>query len=311
MKLGTLPAVIGAVLLGACAYSVDEGWFFKPQPVSNKASSIEELGLDNEERLTQPGKYSTDMARISPNLSQRLPATVSHDFISLGGQRIAVSRVTAANPTEGEPLIVMCSGQSGSRRSMGWYHATKALPWGEALLVDYPGYGDSAGAPTIEAMLAFQKDFAAYLDAEVSNRPLVLWGHSLGGPICAAIARDSRQADAVVLETTAPSFDAMMLARKPWFTPPGLKLQLADGLKTFDVGAALANFDGPVLVLAAGSDKTFPLSLERSVAERLKTSPASLTYLEYRRADHMNAALNSQFAKDAAAFFAGVADRRS
>jgi hypothetical protein len=46
------------------------------------------------------------------------------------------------------------------------------------------------------------------------------------------------------------------------------------------------------------------------VAEALKAGAASLTYLEYARADHMNAALNGQFAKDAAPFFAMVADGR-
>ena len=93
-------------------------------------------------------------------------------------------------------------------------------------------------------MLAFQNDLPGYLDRLATSRPLVLWGHSLGGPICAAVASKSRQVDAVILETTAPSFADIMEVRKPWFTPPTIQLELVEGLKTYDIPAALAGFNG-------------------------------------------------------------------
>ncbi len=311
MKRGVGISVLVAPLLGGClSWSVDESWFFQPQPRSEKATTVGELKLDDESRLATHGPFTRDFGRVFPNLSDRIPAKIAHDFVSLGGERIAITRIAGANGSADEPLIVHCSGQSGDRRSHGTIYAAKLLPWGEAMLVDYPGYGDSTGQATTPAMLAFQNDFAAYLDAAAASRPLILWGHSLGGPVCAAIASESRQADAVILETTGPSFAAIMDVRKPWFTPPMLQLELTEGLKGYDIPAALKGFTGPILVTAAGRDATFPLALEKSVADQLKAEGLAVTYLEYEAADHMNTALNGFFVRDASGFFANVTNSR-
>ncbi len=301
----------GSLLLGGCiTYAVDESWFFRPDPIARKAASEGELALDRQERLTTPGEFSENIARVFPNFPDRIPATITHFFVPLGGERIAMTRVAGANGAKDEPLIAYCGEQSGSRRSIGDYWATKLLPWGEALLIDMPGYGDSSGQPSIAALQAFQRDLPAYLDTLAAERPLVLWGHSLGGPVCAALASASRQVDALVLETTASTLDEMMEARKPWFTPPGLQLELARGLESYDIPAALKRFDGPIMVLAAGKDATFPVKLERSVAERLKASGHNVLFLEYASADHMNSAMNGRFVVDASGFFADLRDIR-
>ncbi len=46
----------------------------------------------------------------------------------------------------------------------------------------------------------------------------------------------------------APSFADIMDVRKPWFTPPTIQLELVEGLKTYDVPAALVGFSGPIMV---------------------------------------------------------------
>lgn len=301
----------GLALLGGCmTYAVDESWFFRPEPVGRRASVESELALDRQERLSARGEFSASIARVFPNFQDRLPAKITHFFAPLAGERIAMTRVAGANGTMDEPLIAYCGGQSGSRRTLGDYWATKLLPWGEALLIDMPGYGDSSGQPTLPFLQAFQRDLPAYLDALAGERPLVLWGHSLGGPVCAAIAGASRQVDAVVLETTVSTLAEMMEARKPWYTPPGLQLELAKGLETYDIPAALKGFDGPIMVLAAGRDETFPVLLERAVADRLRGDGHNVFFLEYASADHMNSAMNGRFVLDASGFFADLRDIR-
>lgn len=311
MKRGLCIVAVCAPMLGGClSWSVDESWFFQPYKRAEKATTASELKLDAEERLTRPGPFSRDFGRVFPNFPDRIPARIEHDFISLGGERIAITRIAGANATSDEPLIVYCGGQSGDRRSNGTVYAGKLLPWGEALLIDYPGYGDSSGEPTVAAMLAFQGSLPAYIDALAVDRPLILWGHSLGGPICAAVASKSTQVDAVILETTAPSFADIMDVRKPWFTPPTVQLELVEGLKTYDVPAALAGFSGPIMVLGADKDQVFPVELERSVADKLKKRGLAVTYLEYEAADHLNSALNGFFVRDAAGFFANLTNSR-
>lgn len=303
-------AICAPMLVGCISWSIDESWFFKPVSRAQKAATVGELKLDAEERLTSPSAFSADFSRIFPNFPDRMPARISHDFVTLGGERIAITRVAGAKGSDDEPLIVHCGGESGDRRSHGAVYAGKILPWGEALLMDYPGYGDSSGQPTVAAMLAFQRELAAYLDGLAVDRPLILWGHSLGGPICAAIASRSGQVDAVVLETTAPNFADVMDATKPWFTPPTLQLDVVEGLKAYDVAVALAMFPGPIMVLGAGRDQVFPVKLERSVAAKLREQGLAVTYLEYAAADHMNAALNGFFVRDAVGFFANIANSR-
>jgi len=311
MKRGLYVSAMSVFLLAGCiSWSVDESWFFKPVSRSQKATTVADLKLDAEERLTRRGPFSVDFGRIFPNFPDRIPARISHDFIDLGGERIAITRVAGFNGADDEPLIVHCGGETGDRRSHGTVYAGKILPWGEALLMDYPGYGDSGGQPTISAMLQFQTSVAAYIDGLANSRTLILWGHSLGGPVCASIASQSRQVDAVILETTAPNFSEVMDARKPWFTPPTLQLELTEGLKSYDVATALAEFSGPILVLGAGRDEVFPVALARCVAARLQQQGLAVTYLEYAAADHMNAALNGYFVRDAAGFFANLTNSR-
>lgn len=311
MKRGLCVSAMSVFLLAGCiSWSVDESWFFKPVSRSQKANTVADLKLDAEERLTRRGPFSVDFGRIFPNFPDRIPARISHDFIDLGGERIAITRVAGFNGADDEPLIVHCGGETGDRRSHGTVYAGKILPWGEALLMDYPGYGDSGGQPTISAMLQFQTSVAAYIDSLADSRTLIFWGHSLGGPVCASIASQSRQVDAVILETTAPNFSEVMDARKPWFTPPTLQLELTEGLKSYDVATALAEFSGPIMVLGAGRDEVFPVALARSVAARLQQQGLAVTYLEYAAADHMNAALNGYFVRDAAGFFANLTNSR-
>ncbi len=299
------------LLLGGCiTYSVDEGWFFKPVPIETKATTESELKLDREERLTAKGQFSESISKVFPNFQDRIPATITHFFVLLGGERIAMTRVAGANSSPEEPLIAYCGGRSGSRRNSGDYWATKLLPWGEALLIDMPGYGDSTGKPDIPSLQAFQRDVPGYLDSLAANRPLVIWGHSLGGPVCAALAGASREVDALVLETTTTNLTEMMQAGKPWFTPPGLQLELGKGLDAYDIPLALKEFRGPILVLAAGKDQTFPVKVEREVSETLKGQGHNVLYLEYASADHMNSAMNGRFVADAAGFFADIRNSR-
>jgi pimeloyl-ACP methyl ester carboxylesterase len=303
-------ACTAALLAAGCAYTVNDTWFFKPLPIVKKAASVAELKLDHEERLTIRLPDGKLPAGYMPTLVGRLPARVTHEFVDLGGEKIAVTRIKSTNGADDEPLIAACMGEAGIRYASGDYYAEKLLPWGEVLLFDYPGYGDSTGKPTIDAMLALQKDLPAYLDGLARNRPLVIWGHSLGGPICAAIAGFSKQADAVVLETSAANFADIMQAKKPWFTPPFLKLELEEKLKTYDVANALAKFTGPIMVIGAGKDEILPVQLSRIVADQLKAEGRDVAYLEVPFAAHMNAAMNSQFAKDAWPFFQTLSDIR-
>jgi hypothetical protein len=124
----------------------------------------------------------------------------------------------------------------------------KLREWGlSLLLVEYPGYGRSAGTPSqasiTEAMtLAF--DFAA-ARPEVDAARIVGWGRSLGGGAMCALSRERRLA-ALVLESTFTSVRS--LARR--FGLPGFLVR-----DPFDNAAAVRTFPGPILLVHGERDE--------------------------------------------------------
>lgn len=309
MKAGIAIAALGVLVLGGCAFPVDEGYFFKPQAVSHKATDPSQMRIEGEEKIAGPFADDNFLQGRSPLLAGHLPAKIRHDIIALGGERIAISRITSAKSDGTEPLILYCGGNAGDRIHSGVNFTDKVLPWGEVLLFDYPGYGDSSGEPTMKHMVPVQKEMPAYIDALAKGRPLVFWGHSLGGLICPEIARLSREVDAIVIETSAPSSLSLANTRKPGIVS-FIPLDLVDGLDDYDTPVALANFDGPIMVLGAGKDAVIPVQQARNLAEKLKADGRKVDYREYAQASHASSAMNSAFAKDALAFFESVIDLR-
>ena len=129
----------------------------------------------------------------------------------------------------------------------------------------------------------------------------MFWGHSIGGLICARLASVGREADAVLLETTALSSTTMAKSRVSWI--PFIKVQVQGGFETYDVARLLRGFEGPVLVVGAGADRTLPTDLSRSLSRTLADEGIDVTYREYADAGHMDAACSWAFARQ-------VSDRR-
>lgn len=299
-------AAVAAVslLAGGCVpVSLEEDQVFRPRPVFDKAETPEDMRMDGEARLRHPDT-------IPEQLSGRAPATVSHYFVDLAGERIAVTRIKADSGAPDEPLIVSCGGNAADRTSTGAYYAEKLLPWGEVLLFDYPGYGDSSGRADVASVRAAAQAMGRYLDTQAAGRPLVAWGHSLGGFVCSEIAASSGEVDAVVLEATARNAEEAARGLTGAF---GLfvRLNVSDSLRAFDIADRLEAFPGPILVLGAGADMVLPARLSRSLAQALQARGRAVTYREYPGAAHDQAALKPAFAQDGADFFRHVENRRT
>jgi hypothetical protein len=130
--------------------------------------------------------------------------------------------------------------------------------WGAAvLLIEYPGYGRSGGAPS-ETSIA-NATVAAYDWAsarpDVDGRRIIAYGRSLGGgAACALVTR--REVAALVLESTFTSVRA--LARR--LGVPGFLV-----LDPFDNLARVASFRGPVLVIHGTRDELIPVEQARAL----------------------------------------------
>jgi pimeloyl-ACP methyl ester carboxylesterase len=137
------------------------------------------------------------------------------------------------------------------------------------LLVEYPGYGRSAGDPsekTVTATFLAAYDWASR-DPRVDAAHIIGYGRSLGGGAVAQLAA-RRPVAALVLESTFASIGDIVRA-------DGIPGWLV--VNEFDTRAVLAKYPGPVLILHGTQDGTFPVSHAQALHN---ASPRSVLHLQ-------------------------------
>lgn len=223
--------------------------------------------------------------------------------LTYAGGSIGVSRVRATDAPR--PLILFCGGNLFRRSSGGAMAALEMTPFGDVLMFDYPGYGETGGTANFESFeavaLVVARDARAQADAE--GRPLIAWGHSLGGAVCAAIANEV-DAEALVLETTTPTaraaIDEMVgLAR------PLVRVNMAPALAAVDVPRSLDGYQGRILVLEASRDRTLPPALSRRLARDLRAQGHEVQTLVFPEAGHSDIGQQPDYVTRVAAALAG------
>lgn len=269
-----------ALLLGGClSLDVPEDAFFYP----DARVAAEKIDLP------------TDAPMVLPAEVVRL----SYAGGDIGATRIRTGRRDA-------PLILYCGGNLFRRSSGAGTVANGLAPFGDVLMFDYPGYGDTAGQADYANFLAAGVAVAdaARAQAEAEGRQLIAWGHSLGGPVCAQAATHMR-ADALVLETTTPSTRAAVDTMVGW-ARPFVRVNIAPNLDAIDVPAALKTYSGKVVVLEAGRDKTLPPALSRRLARELRTEGLRVEHLVFPQADHGDVPQQADFKPRMAAALDGL-----
>ncbi len=137
----------------------------------------------------------------------------------------------------------------------GWFNP--ALDAGHAvMLVEYPGYGISAGTPTQTSVTEAVTGAYDRLVGEWGARDVVGWGRSLGGGAVCQLAV-ARQVRALILQSTVTSlrwFARQMLI-------PGFVV-----VDPYDNLAVVREFSGPTLVLHGARDEVIPVAHGRELA---------------------------------------------
>ncbi len=211
-------------------------------------------------------------------------ARVRHGFIGEGEARIAYTIVEAG--PRNRPFFIHCGGGRADRYRSGVIYASKVLHWGDVLLFDYPGYGDSAGEASVESFTAALDPVGAFATAQANGRRLIFWGHSLGGAVCASMAGRTPAASAMIFEASARN---------------------ARGASSYDAIEVLRPMQGPVLILAGALDQSVPVRLSRSFAAAARDSRSDVDYVEFPDADHIDIPLARGFEARVTAFVTKVA----
>jgi pimeloyl-ACP methyl ester carboxylesterase len=284
-----LLAFLAVAMLAACgSVNIDDRSVFRPPEHAAPAETVEQLS-----------RWPIAELRASvPDAEAR------HGFVGSGETRVAYTYVT--RPGANRPLIFYCSGNGSDRFTSGVVFAQKTLRWGDVVMIDYPGYGDSPGEPSAAALERAASDLSALATELSRGRSLVFWGHSLGGFVCSRLVRETPETDGVILEATARNALEIGRAWRPWFAP-FIRLSVDESLANFDVADSLGNFRGPILVLGARRDRTLPIRLSRSLNEALRAEGAHVTYVEFPNAQHVDIAWQPEFPAAASPFFASIA----
>lgn len=307
-------------LAGCVSLIIDEGAAFAP-PVRDRetqATSAADLATrwrahyaaleDAGELIVEPVDAAAMVMRLNRRGDgpQQFDALVSHGLLDAVSGPIAWVAFSELTPTAGRPLIVHCAGNAGDRYNSAGPYAMKAFSWGDVLTFDYPGYGESAGAPTAASFDAAVSVVSAIAATQSERRPLIFWGHSLGGFVCARLAAETPGTDGLVLETTARNADQVADAWTPWYASAIVRIEVAPSLAGYDSAVDAARFAGPVLVLGARRDSVLPVRLARTLAAELTAMGAPVTYVEFPQAEHWDVPDQPDFAASITSFFASI-----
>ena len=139
-------------------------------------------------------------------------------------------------------------------------------------LVDYRGYGRSAGSPSEEGLYRDARAAYRHLVEErgVDPRRLVLYGESLGGAVALDLARD-HAVGAVITEGTPASLVELGAELYPWLPVRLLQRERYESL------SKVGQLSAPLLVIHSPQDEIVPFAHARRL---LDASPADKLFLE-------------------------------
>ncbi|MFW6178340.1 MAG: alpha/beta hydrolase, partial [Desulfohalobiaceae bacterium] len=128
------------------------------------------------------------------------------------------------------------------------------------MLPDYQGYGQSQGRPSEQGMYEDAHAAWEFLVQKKGIQPgkVVVWGHSLGGPVAAKLARD-REPGALILDSTFTSLPE--IGQKLYSFLP---VKLVSRYK-YPTRQYLEEVQSPVLVVHSPEDSLVPFQSGREL----------------------------------------------
>ncbi len=180
----------------------------------------------------------------------------------------------AFGPADGTPLLYF--GGNGERVEANRADFARWFPGHRVYLLAYRGYGASDGAPAAALLL---DDALAFHDAVAARHPgqaADVVGRSLGSSIASHVSAQ-RPVARLALITPFDSMANVAQGHYPWLPVRWLLRE------RYDTAAALARYDGRLLVLRAGRDAVIPPPRTDAL---LATLPPGTAVAVFAQADH-------------------------
>lgn len=302
--------VIFTVLSGCKTLVLDEAFVFQPGQFGDP-NAIRTGQMRYEHVFHTPTDMTINVwadgqtAQHVIKSSAFVKSSVKHEVIKAGTEQLAISLIEREGLSR--PLVVHCGGNASDRYESGVLYAQKIISVADVLMFDYPGYGDSSGQASDISLRQANKTIARYVERELGDRrPLILWGHSLGGFVCTDMIQYFSEVDGIVIEASATNAKDVSKAVIPWYAKLFIRPRVSDSLGTYDLVETLKTADVPILVLGAAKDKTLPIKLSRKLADGLTAGGADVTYFEFSKANHISIPTQDDYQGSIEAFIASL-----
>jgi uncharacterized protein len=229
------------------------------------------------------------LAAGRPAVSARVGNAYRFDIFSIPSAAGPLHAVLAVSDPK-RPLIVFCGGNRFHESADGGRIVEVLATFGDVLLFDYPGLGQSKGAGTKADYLAAVGAVSQRVSDIAATRPgkLVFWGYSMGGGFCAALAsRAQKESLLVMAGTFARVKDAAdgLIEERLWLSPL-YRARVRDDALDFDVPALLARYAGPIVVVSSKVDSTITYPVSRKLAQKLTDEGRRVSFVALDDAHH-------------------------
>ncbi|NTS77588.1 alpha/beta hydrolase [Catenovulum sp. SM1970] len=157
----------------------------------------------------------------------------------------------------------------------------------QVLLLDYRGYGLSAGIPEINGLLADVETGFRYLQSQpnVMNKPIIWFGQSLGAAISSAVvslnASFQPKIDVLMLDSSFTRYRdiAEDVAKRHWITYPIAGIARANMPKSIDPIEHLKTIQGiPILIMHSKDDRVITYDHAEQLFSVLSEPKSLFTY---------------------------------
>ncbi len=312
--LKLVAAIYFALILSGCkTITLDESFVFQPGQFGGNETEPRTSKLRYESVLLEPTDLIIDVwadgqkAKHIIQSDQFVISNVTHDILDSNGETLGVTLIERSGKSR--PLVVHCGGNASDRYESGTLYAQKIIAVADVFMFDYPGYGESTGLATAESLQSANLTVSDYVKSHLApNQKLILWGHSLGGFVCSDMVQYFDSIDGIVLEASATNADDVSKAVIPWYAKPFIKTRVVESLRAYDTVEILRTVEAPILILGGAKDKTLPVELSQTLAERLTAARRDVTYVEFPDCNHISIPTQDGYLSTVKDFVAKITD---
>lgn len=201
-----------------------------------------------------------------PQRLLKMPSNPSAAPMEIESQGVLLHGWTV-NAEQGGPLIVYFGGNA---EEVSVHIDEFASRSATTVLVNYRGYGQSAGSPSEKALVTDAQTIIGWAKERFPDRPLVLFGLSLGSGV-AALATPDAKPDALILVSPYRSVEHIARSTYP-FIP--IRWLLRHPFRADSAVAAMPR----ALVFAAPNDRVIRFSESEAMAALLGDKAKLLTF---------------------------------